>query len=81
MVDLPGADPRPGLLKSKEPATRWIALTSLLDRPDEDPDVRDSARPAAVFRRFDDPSEDVASVDVLRLISSKGGSGTVTPRT
>jgi len=34
-----GADPRAWLLESEEPAARWIALTHLLDRPGEDPDV------------------------------------------
>ncbi len=35
-VGLLGADPRPWLLASDEPAARWIALTALLDRPDAD---------------------------------------------
>ena len=34
-----GADPVPWLLASDEPATRWLTLTSLLDRPFDDPDV------------------------------------------
>ncbi len=34
-----GADPRAWLLESEEPAARWIALTHLLDRPGDDPDV------------------------------------------
>ncbi len=33
------ADPRPWLLGSAEPAARWIALTALLDRPPDDPEV------------------------------------------
>jgi len=38
-VGLLGADPRPWLLASDEPAARWIALTGLLDRPADDPEV------------------------------------------
>ncbi len=38
-VGLLGADPRSWLLASDEPAARWVALTALLDRPDDDPDV------------------------------------------
>ncbi|MCX6029156.1 MAG: hypothetical protein NT169_07610 [Chloroflexi bacterium] len=38
-LTLLGADPRPWLLDSAEPATRWIALTALLDRPEDDPEV------------------------------------------
>lgn len=34
-----GDDPRPWLLASEEPAARWVALTHLLGRPDDDPDV------------------------------------------
>lgn len=34
-----GADPRPWLLASDEPAARWVALTDLLDRPESDPEV------------------------------------------
>ncbi len=35
-----GGDPRPWLLTSNEPAARWIALTEILDRPPDDPEVR-----------------------------------------
>jgi hypothetical protein len=34
-----GGDPRGWLLECAEPAARWIALTGLLDRPANDPDV------------------------------------------
>jgi hypothetical protein len=34
-----GGDPRPWLLASEEPAARWVTLTRLLDRPNNDPDV------------------------------------------
>lgn len=43
-VTLLGADPRPWLLGSGEPAARWVALTHLLDRPDADPDVQAAHR-------------------------------------
>jgi len=33
------ADPVPWLLESDEPAARWIALTQLLDRPTDEPEV------------------------------------------
>lgn len=39
-VALLGADPRPWLLESAEPAARWVALTHLLDKPDADPEVQ-----------------------------------------
>ena len=32
------------LLASDEPATRWVALTQLLDRPDDDPEVEAAHR-------------------------------------
>ena len=38
-VALLGADRRAWLLASDEPATRWVALTELLDRPADDPSV------------------------------------------
>ena len=38
-IGLLGADPRPWLLASDEPAARWVALTALLGRPDDDPEV------------------------------------------
>ena len=38
-LGLLGADPRPWLLDSDEPAARWIALTLLLDLPADHPDV------------------------------------------
>lgn len=46
-VQMLGADPRPWLLAADEASARWIALTALLDRPDEDPDAR-AARSAAL---------------------------------
>ena len=41
-IALLGADPRPWLLASDEPAARWIALTTLLDRPADDPAVAEA---------------------------------------
>lgn len=38
-VDILPADPCPWLLEQPEPAGRWIALTALLGRPDDDPEV------------------------------------------
>lgn len=38
-IGLLGTDPRPWILESDEPAARWIALTHLLDRSDDDPEV------------------------------------------
>lgn len=38
----PGPDPVPRLLESGEPSARWVALTALLDRPDEDREVRET---------------------------------------
>lgn len=46
-VGLFGPDPRPWLLSSDEAPARWVTLTTLLDRPDDDHGVRD-ARMAAV---------------------------------
>ncbi|MBI3977813.1 MAG: hypothetical protein HY331_06475 [Chloroflexi bacterium] len=38
-----------------------------------------TARLAAILRRFDDLAEDARAVDVLRLASSKGGTGNPVP--
>lgn len=38
-VNLLGADPRPWLLQSDEPAARWVALGHLLDRDNDDPEL------------------------------------------
>jgi hypothetical protein len=43
-VRLLGADPRPWLLQSDEPAARWIALSHLLDRADDDPEAISARR-------------------------------------
>ncbi len=37
-----GADPRPWLLESEEPAARWVTLTQLLDVPAENPLAREA---------------------------------------
>ncbi len=34
-----GEDPRPWILESPEPAARWVALTELLDRREDDPEA------------------------------------------
>lgn len=34
-----GADPRPWLLQSDEPAARWVTLSHLLDRAEDDPEL------------------------------------------
>ncbi|MCX5998603.1 MAG: hypothetical protein NTU41_03160, partial [Chloroflexi bacterium] len=41
-VILLGADPRPWLLDAGEPAARWIALTELLGRPEDDSEAREA---------------------------------------
>ncbi len=46
-VDILPADPRRWLLEQPEPAGRWIALTALLGRPDDDPEA--AAARAAVL--------------------------------
>ncbi|MBI2861559.1 MAG: hypothetical protein HYX89_01940 [Chloroflexi bacterium] len=38
-MSLLGTDPRPWLLESVEPAARWVALTHLFDRTDDDPEM------------------------------------------
>lgn len=40
-IDVLGSNPVPWLLASGEPSARWLALTALLDRPPDDPDVVD----------------------------------------
>ncbi len=44
---LHGADPLPWLLSSDEPYARWAALTAVLGRPDDDPEVH-AAREATL---------------------------------
>lgn len=46
-LSLLGADPRPWLLEAGEPAARWVTLTALCDRPEDDPEVAE-ARAASV---------------------------------
>lgn len=46
-LDLLAADPRPALLGSPEPSARFVTLTRVLGRPEDDPDVR-QARAAVV---------------------------------
>ena len=46
-VELFATDPRPWLLSSEEAPAHWVTLTALLDRPDDDDDVR-AARDASV---------------------------------
>lgn len=43
-----GADPTPWLLASDEPYARWVTLTRVLGRPDDDPEV-DAARRAVLL--------------------------------
>jgi hypothetical protein len=44
------SDPRPWLLQSEEPAARWVTLSHLLDREEDDPELRAAHR--AVFEHL-----------------------------
>lgn len=73
-VDLFGADPRPWLRESDEPAARWITFTQLLDRPAGDPEVK--AAHAAVLA---DPATRAIVDRLPRWDEDAGASGHDSP--
>ena len=77
-------------LSAGDPSVRWQVMRDLLGRPEDQvveracgqkqrPSPFATARLLLVLRRFDDLCDEVATVGVTALTSSKGGAGTARP--
>lgn len=73
--NLLGSDSRPWLLASGEAAARWITLTHLLERPNDDPEVRATHR--AVMA---DPGTQALIAQIPAWDKDTGASGHASPR-